>query len=287
MIYIILPKLGEAPDWGFSADEILVVLTAAAKARYSKAHFKKYMEGEGSVLSLPNDGIICYSDDFASVEVRPLYRKLLHSLLPSERRVFRHFGGDPLRNMSAATMKAKMKDPHDRFWDERHVMPFSEKGGSDASFKWLSLVRKVRDSCFKGFTLSVDGAISKLDEAWALADGYFNSQVPMRTMLETLFPLYLTLSGSESDEDKMATMQAVKLLIEDKAFDPIKTGIEANVGEADKGMRLSRSFTLPSSPDQFPEFLGWFSELSKAYTEKLGLADNADPLETTSDAPLP
>ena len=243
-----------------------------------------------TALSLPDAGIVCYSDDcLSTVEMRPSYRKVLGKLLPVERRVFRHFGSSPLVDMSTSNMQAKMNENVYGFWEERHVMPFSELGGSDAQFKWLPLLRDVRDDCFKSSTLSFVDATSKLEDAWALADGFFNALLPMRSMLETLFPLYLTLSGSETDDDEMAAIQAVRMLIESEAFYPVKMGIEANVGEEGSGMRLKSNVLLPVSRDQYPKFLSWFRELSKAYTnictEEIGLAPRADPFDTPTEAP--
>jgi hypothetical protein len=290
MIYVILPKQGEGPAWGITGDEILVVKATTGEKRYSKAQFKTFLECDNSSVSLPDACIVCYSDDcISTVEMRPSYREVLGKLLPVERRVFRHFGSSPLMNMSTSIMQAKMNEMDYEFWEERHVMPFSELGGSDAQFKWLPLIRDVREDCFKGSTLSVVNATSKLDEAWVLADGYFNALLPMRSMLETLFPLYLTLSGSEADEDKMAAVQAVRMLIESEAFYPVRMGIEANVGEEETGMRLSSNVSLPGSADKYPEFISWFRELSRAYTvvctKEFSLGQRANPFEQSPQTP--
>lgn len=264
---MILPKPDEASNWKLQDDDMLVVLTLDSNIRRYKKNELSNPEYFFSTNSLFKDNtIICYSDykSTESITEATSYRTLIRDHLPSDRRVFRHFGGQPLADMRVDGMKADMKGGYDPFWEEENIMPYSIEGGNDASCKWLPIIREIRDGYFNASTLpKVDRAIEKLDEAWDLATKYFNIRLPKHAMLEALFPLYLTLSGDSVAEDKAAAISATKKLVQGEPL------LSENNAE---GFRLIQGFTcyLPDSPDQATDFIDWFLSLSKDYTKELG-----------------
>jgi hypothetical protein len=281
MMYLILPKSGEAQLWGLSAEEVMVILSPEdATRRYKQTDFKSHVDEESPIPSPSASSVVCYSDYSADKQARPGYRAAVCGLLAGEHRVFRHFGSQSLASLNVVEMQKQMRGDDDKqFWKEEHVMPYSEVG-NEVLFKWLPKIRSVRDDCFKSSKLSAADAIRSLDEAWSLAQWYYNAQEPMRAMLEALFPLYLVLSGGESieDEDKTAAIDAANTVINSDAFVPVILDVRSNVGNPSEGARLSSDLRLPlPAQKDFTEFLTWFKELSRAYTKELGLPQAGNP----------
>jgi hypothetical protein len=161
MIYIILPKPldedvtdgNEAHKWGLSDNEVAVALSPDQEpVRYTDEQFQCKLKSHTKLPRLAETSVVCYSD--YRTEHQTEYRQIIHDLLLDGHRVFRHFGNKPLFDMTVAGMQAELSGDNDSFWEERAVMPYSEKG-SPENLRWLPLIYAVRDDCFKASTLTM------------------------------------------------------------------------------------------------------------------------------------
>lgn len=275
MLYIFLPKPDEASEnWGFSPEELLaVVAPSGVVRRYRSGDFKAHLDGTSPLREFPQDAIACYSDYPASPKP---YRNLIRSLLGMKHRVFRHFGEIQLAQLTLPQMRRQMSLVDDPYWEEDNIVPYTIRGGGDSEFEWLPIIREVRDGCFKNFDMEVTKALEMLESAWILARGYYDQRKPMRVLLESLFPLYLTLSGNASGQDKMAAIQAVGRSADRDVLRLYTSCIQSRMRRPAPKFLVNRDFKLLSSIADVEDFCVWFKKLSMEYTGLLGLEDASD-----------
>jgi hypothetical protein len=270
-IYVIVPQDRERADWGFECNHVLRVFSPDSDKLLTSEELAIYSPfAAGTVLVFHSQA----GDTTA-----------LFKLLGNSRaRFLIHFGGDIRTNYYSTEIVAKTfreQFPGCSF-DNHECFPFS--GCDQEQFAWSQRIWDLNNSLsVRLFDFSTLPGL--MEEIWQLADEYFNSQQPMRAMIEALFPLYLTLSEDNSKErsaDRGAAVEATNKLLTSAAFVPIRRSISANAGE---GMRLALDLTVPIQLERADDFKSWFLELSRAYTTELKLSVDADPFSPPSSTP--
>lgn len=270
MLYLLILKDAERESGGLTDRQVLKITDITGSKTFTKDDI------QNTSFAFDLDAIACYED---SKVYRPnqvgLREKLVESL-PTERRVFRHFGGTNMTQLdSHDKIVRKMRSDFSN-WSETLVVPYTDQGGDNIRYPWLNLVQEVRDDFLNPSNgkLSYEQAVEKLGIAWRRAEHFYFLEQAVLKMLQACFPLYLALLNDCGESDINAEREAVS------ADTDFAKNVDSIAQNSSRFEGLS-GWTNPSELlNNKMKFGSEFRKLSQFCTEILKIA--LDPLPPTS-----
>jgi len=264
--YVIIPKGDDAElfQWGLDVkhNQVLRQLSCPSTEQL-------YTWDDLSKRNVPYDaGDVFIFSSCGAAPCEQLCIDKLASLLPKEAgtlRFFIHFG-DLNISKDLPDELAIMKQFKNRLptADEAQCDCFPFTGEANDQYFWNTQLWNLQRRLFAREAFVDDELLTELDKVWDLAISYFRVERPISAVLSALFPLFLTLSGKESDVDRDFALKSAQCIVNDTSFSLARSGVLAYAKRRDTQLSLKYDFSSPELKSD--GFVEWYRSLSKAYT---------------------
>jgi len=252
--YVIVPKDEERPLWGLGKYVLRSLLQAGGTELYDWDGMKR--------LSGPfkRGSVFVFHEGAAGGYIQECREKLMQLLENVPVRFLIHFGELDLdKNFRTANDIRSALISRSMNLNSDSVFPFTGKGKDQ--YTWSKELWEIQQGVEQS-RLDISTLVDRLQRIWKIAYDEFKIR-QQRSMLESLFPLYLTLGGDHPAEDKTAVLRVTRQRINRLELPQLPNGL----GQKE----LNR--------EEVEGFLKWYQEISEDLTKALGLAPHHSPFQ--------